>query len=77
MNIYLVSLLISLYYLLFKVIEYRIGKKENLETKQVSMNAFYVFCSSIIGCLTITHVNDLFGFSTNKTIPVFVKEPDF
>ena len=77
MNIYLVSLLISLYYIFFKLIEYRISKKDTLETKQFTMNIIYVFVSSIVGCLTITHVNDLFGFSGNKTIPVFVKEPDF
>ena len=59
-----------------KVIEYKIGKKDNFEGKSIFVNSTIVFLSSIVGCLTLTHFSDIFGLS-NKTIPVFVKEPDF
>lgn len=76
MNIYLVSVIISIYYAFMKIIEYKIRKKESLDGKSIFVNSTIVFISSIIGCLTLTHFSDIFGLS-KKIIPVFVKEPDF
>ena len=77
MNIYIVSFVISLYYFVWRLLEVKYIKKEQVHVRTFIKDTFVVYISSVAGCLSLSHFGDLLGFSSNEHIPVFVKEPDF
>lgn len=81
MNMYLNSLILSVYFIVIKWIYSRTISKDvetnNKLTKQLIRDFVMVYTCSILGYLTINHLGDFLGLSCEKVIPVFVKDPEF
>ena len=74
-NIYLVSFVISIIYLISKFLEMRFVTKENIALKTLVINTLIVYFSVIIGYFLI----DQFNLKTKTLVeaPVFTDGPGF
>lgn len=81
MNMYLISLILSVYFIALKWVYSRIISKDtestNKLTKLLIRDFVMVYTCSILGYLTMNHFGEFLGLTTEKVIPVFVKDPEF
>jgi hypothetical protein len=78
-NIFIISGLISITYLILKFIEMRVIEKENKPLKVIIKDTLIVYFSIIIGNFFIRQIGQLMseGNNINKNTPVFTDNPGF
>ena len=77
-NIFIISAIIAITFLIFKFLEMRYIEKESKPLKLLIRDTFLVYFSVIIGNFVIDQVNPIMKGGVSKTItPVFTDNPGF
>lgn len=73
-NLFLTSTFIAISYLVFKLIDVKYIKKENLVLKNQVRNTIIVYLSSLTGLYLIDNINNNV---TENNMSVYTDKPDF
>lgn len=78
-NIFAISAVVSIVYLIIKFIEMRFVDKENKPLKTLIRDALLVYVSSVFGFFILEQLNPVIVNVTerNKITPVFTDNPEF
>lgn len=78
MNIYVVAFVISVVYMIIKIVENKFIKKQEKFIKNVLIDGMFIFSSTIIGNYILNQINVLSNKSSIVDVPeAFIGNPTF
>ena len=79
-NVYFISILISIIFLIFKIIDIKLLKRDELVLKVVVRDMMVVFLSVFLGMFVSEQIGEVSVskiFDTNETVSAFTNNPEF